>query len=321
MSRAIVVLAMALSIVVVGACSSAASSGSTASASAVPGSTAIGSTASGGGASLREAAAKEALLARFGPLSFCDPDFYPVAEGDEADLATQHLPAMRADAEAWAAIAARLGFDPMSTPSGAQLLAAYREWKMFRALDLKRSGDGWGFDASFGAPGPDASASAAISHVVGTIAADGTISVDRQEPGSPPRCPICLARDTRIATPNGEVVVEALAPGDVVWTLDGQGRRVAAAVIRVGSTRVPADHEIIRLVLADGRGVLASPGHPLRDGRPVAALRPGESYDGSVVVGSERIPYAGGRTFDLLPASATGVYWANGIELKSTLGP
>jgi hypothetical protein len=31
------------------------------------------------------------------------------------------------------------------------------------------------------------------------------------------------------------------------------------------------------------------------------------------------VPYAGGRTWDLLPAGATGSYWANGILLASTL--
>ena len=82
---------------------------------------------------------------------------------------------------------------------------------------------------------------------------------------------------------------------------------------------VPAGHEVVYLVLADGRSVFVSPGHPLPDGRRVSALRPGEAYDGSAVAAVDRIPYDGGRTFDLLPSGATGVYWANGIELGSTL--
>ncbi len=278
-----------------------------------------GPTASTGGSSLTGPAAKEALFVRFGPLVYCDPDYYPVARTDEATAATEHLAAMRADTAAWAAIAARLGFDPASTPSGDGLLAAYREWKMLRGLTLATSGDRWSFDALFGGTGPNASASPSITHVVGTIAADGTIHIDKQEPSGPPPCPICLARGTRIATPGGEVAVEALRPGDPVWTLDRLGRRVGAAVVQVGSTPVPADHQVVRLVLADGRTVLASPGHPLRDGRPVAALRDGDPYDGSVVASVDRIRYDGGRTFDLLPSGGTGVYWANGIELGSTL--
>jgi hypothetical protein len=121
---------------------------------------------SAGRSPLTQAAAKEALLARLGPLVYCDPDYYPVARADEASAATEHLAEMRADTAAWAAIAAHLGFDPSSTPSGDGLLAAYREWKMLRGLALTTSGDGWGFDARFGGTGPDASASPSVTHVV-----------------------------------------------------------------------------------------------------------------------------------------------------------
>ena len=276
--------------------------------------------ASAGGSPLTEAAAKEVLLVHFGPLVYCDPDDYPVARADEASAATDHLAAMRADTAAWSAIAARLGFDPASTPSGDALLTTYREWKMLRGLALASSSDGWAFDARFGGTGPNASASPSVTNVVGTIATDGTIQIDKQEPSGPPPCPICLARGTKIATPGGEVTVEALRPGDPVWTLDRRGRRVTAAVVQVGSMPVPVSHQVVRLVIADGRAVLVSPGHPLPDGRPVAALRAGDAYDGSVVTSADRIPYGGGRTFDLLPSGDSGVYWANGIELESTLG-
>jgi hypothetical protein len=271
------------------------------------------------GSPLIEAAAKEALLVRFGPLVYCDPDYYPVARADEATAATEHLDDMRADTAAWNAIAAHLGFHPSSAPSGDGLLAAYREWKMLRGLALTTSNNGWGFDTRFGGTGPDASTSPSITHVVGTITADGTIHIDSQEPSGPPPCPICLAQGTRIAAPGGEVAVESLQPGDPVWTLDHLGRRVAAVVYQIGSMPVPAGHEVLHLVLTDGRSVLVSPGHPLPDGRPVATLRPGDAFDGSVVASADRMPYDGGRTFDLLPTGGTGVYWANGIELGSTL--
>ena len=129
----------------------------------------------------------------------------------------------------------------------------------------------------------------------------------------------CEIRGTKIATPRGDVAVEAIRPGDPVWTVDRLGRRVSAVVDQIGSMRVPSGHEVVHIVLADGRAVLVSPGHPLPDGRPIAALREGDAYDGSVVVSADRIPYDGGRTFDLLPSGGTGIYWANGIELGSTL--
>jgi len=104
-----------------------------------------------------------------------------------------------------------------------------------------------------------------------------------------------------------------------VWTLDASGRRVASTIVQVGSTPVPPTHRVVRLQLADGRLVLVSPGHPLPDGRPVASLGVGDTYDGAVVTSADLAPYDGGRTFDVLPAGDTGVYWANGIELGSTL--
>jgi Hint domain len=270
---------------------------------------------------IADAALKEALLARFGNLAYCDPDFYPIARADEASAAAQHLDEMQADHEAWAAIAGRLGFDPSTTPTGDDLLRAYREWKMLRGLTLTPATDGRHFDAVFGQGLPGAAPSGPLVHVTGSIRADGSIVVESQSPGTMPPCPICLARGTRIATPAGEVAVETIRPGDPVWTLLADGRRVAVVVAEVGSTAVPPTHRVVALALADGRRVRVSPGHPLPDGRPVGAVRSGDPLDGSTVASAELVPYDGGRTFDLLPAGPTGIYWANGIELASTLAP
>jgi hypothetical protein len=81
----------------------------------------------------------------------------------------------------------------------------------------------------------------------------------------------------------------------------------------------PPQHRMVHLLLADGRELLLSPGHRTADGRAAGALRVGDQVDGSAVVVAELVPYAGGRTYDLLPAGATGRYWANGILLSSTL--
>ena len=255
------------------------------------------------------------LVDGLGRPMFCDPDFYPVARTDEAALATQHLAAIQADAPTYAAILAHLGIDPSTAPTTDQVLAIYRDWKMLRALPLTEVDGRFGFDyvAAAGSSG------AAGFHVAGTIDAAGTITVARRDPSGPPPCPICLARGTRIATPDGERPVEDLRPGMAVWTTDAAGLRVAGRVAAVGSTPVPPTHEVVHLVLSDGRMVDASPGHGLADGRRLGDLKPGDPVDGATVVSATLEAYRGGATFDLLPSGSTGAYWANGVLLASTL--
>jgi len=76
---------------------------------------------------------------------------------------------------------------------------------------------------------------------------------------------------------------------------------------------------MVHLKLADGRELLASPGHRTADGRQLGALAVGDRLDGSTITLWEVVPYSGDHTYDLLPAGPTGTYWANGILLLSTL--
>jgi hypothetical protein len=136
--------------------------------------------------------------------------------------------------------------------------------------------------------------------------------------------PICLAADTRIATPSGEIAVKDLVPGAIVWTLDASGRRVAAPVARAGHTRVARGHVMARVLLDDGRAVAASPGHPTCAAAApgvatVADLARGARFGSATVERAERVPYGEPETFDVLPAGDTGCYWANGVLLGSTL--
>jgi hypothetical protein len=105
-----------------------------------------------------------------------------------------------------------------------------------------------------------------------------------------------------------------------VWTLDKSGSRVSGTIIKTSKVPVPPTHHMVHLILGDGREILASPGHPTSDGRRIDDLIPGEFYDGASVISAERVAYAETATYDLLPSSDTGLYWANGILLKSTLG-
>jgi hypothetical protein len=101
--------------------------------------------------------------------------------------------------------------------------------------------------------------------------------------------------------------------------LDESGARVARPLVEIGSTPVPSTHRVVHLLLSDGRAVDVSPRHPTADGRRVGDLVAGDRYDGAVVASAELLPYTGGATFDVLPAGATGSYWANGVLLGSTL--
>ena len=186
---------------------------------------------------------------------------------------------------------------------------------MLRALVLTETGARFTFDYIAAA---DSSAKSGF-HVLGSLDAGGTITVDRRDPSGPPMCPICLARGTLIATPEGPRPVEDLRVGIAVWTADAAGQRVAGQVLAVGSTPVPSTHEVVHLVLSDGRTVDVSPGHRLLDGRRLGSLRPGDPVDGATVVSAALQGYDGGATFDLLPSGPTATYWANGILLASTL--
>jgi hypothetical protein len=266
---------------------------------------------------LTQAQLKYRLIDSFGALMFCDPDYYPVARADEQAQADQRFPEIQKDAPTFSAILAHLRIPAAASYTAEQRLAIYRDWKMLNALRLESVGGGFRFNAIFeGSPSPSAGKQG--SRVDGTIDQRGNITVVSRTPSGPPPCPICLARGTRIATPAGEVPVETLRAGDVVWTLDASGARVAAPLVAVGSTPVPATHQVVRLRLDDGRTVEVSPGHPTADGRVVGDLSTGDGFDGALVSAAARIPYGGGATFDILPAG-TGVYFANGVLLGSTL--
>ena len=261
---------------------------------------------------LTQAQLKYRIVDQFGRLLFCDPDYYPVARADEQALAHQRLPDIQKDAPTFSAILAHLGIAPSNSYTSDQELAIYRDWKMLNALRLEQASGGFHFLAIFGTPQQ-------ASRVDGTIDQRGNVTIASRTPSGQPPCPICLARGTRIATPSGDVAVEDLKIGDVVWTRDATGARVAAPLVNIGSTPVPATHRVVQLRLSDGRAVDVSPGHPTADGRKVGDLATGDFYDGAVVVSAEVSPYAGGATFDVLPAGATGTYWANGVLLGSTI--
>jgi hypothetical protein len=267
------------------------------------------------GAPLTITQLKFAVIDSVGLPAYCDRDFYPIArEGGEQANAIATYPQIQADSELYSAIIAHEKLSATDV-NDQEKLVIYRVYKNLNALTLNKSGDTYAF--SFRAR--PTSGAAAYLLVTGTVRVDGVVTVTSSTPTGPPNCPICLAAATLISTPTGNVRVTEIKPGMLVWTASADGARVAEPVLEIGNTQVPAGHQMVHLVLADGRELLASPGHHAADGRQLGSLARGDSLDGSTIVVWELVPYASDRTYDLLPAGPTGEYWANGILLSSTL--
>ncbi|OGG20945.1 hypothetical protein A3D03_04285 [Candidatus Gottesmanbacteria bacterium RIFCSPHIGHO2_02_FULL_40_13] len=132
-------------------------------------------------------------------------------------------------------------------------------------------------------------------------------------------CPICLASNTYISTPQGSVKVIDLKVGMPVWSVDKEGNKISVPILRLTKTRTPQNHRVTRLILSDGRRLDVSPNHPDISGNPVSLLQPGNLYDKSVVLENTLFPYWDSFTYDLLPDSETGFYFANGIPMASTI--
>lgn len=264
---------------------------------------------------LSPAELKYRLLAEYPDFFYCDPDYYPVARDDEAQLALERFPEVQADAQEFLAILAHTGLVGQTDFTDEQKLLIYREHKKMAALPLEPAGETYRFQLRTADP-----ATLEGFFISGIIDGQGRIEEQERIPGFTD-CPICLAAGTRIDAPDGPVAVEDIRPGDLVWTLDQAGERIPSPVLQVGRAIVPAGHRIVRLALEDGREVLVSPGHPTADGRRVGELVVGDWLDGARVLRIESLPYSQNSTYDLLPAGDTGLYWAQGILLDSTLGP
>jgi hypothetical protein len=133
-------------------------------------------------------------------------------------------------------------------------------------------------------------------------------------------CPECAAPDTPIATPEGERRIDSLAAGDLVYSVE-DGAIVAVPLLRVGS-KPARDHHVIRVTLSSGAVLQMSPAHPLAHGGTFGTLEAGSPFDGQhLVLDAELVPYEYSATYDILPDSSTGTYFAAGAEVGSTLSP
>jgi hypothetical protein len=139
---------------------------------------------------------------------------------------------------------------------------------------------------------------------------DGTCP--KGSPGS-----VCAHPDTPIATPDGERRIASLRPGDLVYSVvDGAVEAVPLARV---SQRAVRNHRVVRISLDSGRELFISPLHPTADGRTVGDLRAGDELFGVGVTAVELVDFEEEYTHDILPASATGAYFAAGALMGSTL--
>lgn len=137
--------------------------------------------------------------------------------------------------------------------------------------------------------------------------------------GKPRSCPVCLASNTTIATPGGEVNVKDITRGMLVFSINKAGEKVISKVIKVGNSVVPITQRIVHVVLSDGRNLYVSPNHPTITGQVVGNLRVGQTYDNARITKTDLVSYWDLKTYDLLPDSETGFYYANNILMGSTL--
>jgi hypothetical protein len=252
------------------------------------------------------------LLANYPDIFWCDPDYYPVArEGQEQANALLQFSDIKANAPEFSSILEHLALPNTTDYTDSDKLNIYRQHKLLtRAISLSPGNNQYDFNLRTG--------KSQGWSVVGTITSSGQIKELKKDP-SFNTCPICLTRRTLIDTPDGPVPVEQLKPGMQVWTQDKTGNRIPAPVIKTAGTPVPASFQVVKLTLKDGRSVAASPGHPTAVRQAIGDYHIGDYLDNSPIVSIQKLDYAEGATYDLLPDSGTGLYWANGILLMSTL--
>lgn len=252
------------------------------------------------------------LISNFGDVFYCDPDYYPVARvGQEEQNALDQFSVIRSNQAEFSAILKHLDLPDKPEYTTEEKVLIYREHKeLTLAVQMTVSGDAYNFTLRVG--------DGQGERIDGVITKAGKITVTARET-SFNTCPICLASGTLIDTPEGPVPVEQLQKGMFVWTVGESGQRIAAVVTDTVSTPVPLLFQVVMITLNDGRVVTASPGHPTADRRALGDYRVGDIMDGGIVMVVARIAYNDGATYDLLPSGATGLYWANGILLQSTL--
>jgi hypothetical protein len=105
--------------------------------------------------------------------------------------------------------------------------------------------------------------------------------------------------------------------GDLVYSVDRE-EITAVPILRTNRTPV-SGHSVVRVVLESGTTLEISALHPTADGRTFGVLAAGNQLDGVGILSASTVPYSHDATYDILPDSDTGAYFAGGVLIGSTL--
>lgn len=128
----------------------------------------------------------------------------------------------------------------------------------------------------------------------------------------------CAAPTTPIATPAGDRPIADLKVGDLVYSVD-HGLLAIVPIKLAHREPVTGAHRMVELRLAHGAPLRISPNHPTADGRHFGDLAAGDFVDGVPVLAARLVYYDQSFTYDILPASDSGTYFAGGALIGSTL--
>jgi hypothetical protein len=256
---------------------------------------------------------KYKLIDEFGEPFYCNPYEFPIGRpGQEEQDAIAQFPIIMSQPEEFTAITERLGLAGTTDFTTEDKVLIFREYlKLNNAITLTSADDKYDFGLRVGENQGE--------QIQGTITAGGAINVTKRESVFN-TCPICLPAGTLIDTPDGLIPVEQLRTGMPVWTVDETGQRMASTIVKTAFTLVPDMFQLVKISLDDGRIVTASPGHPAADCRALGDFKVGDILDGSKITAVELVTYSNDATYDILPSGPTGLYWANGVLLGSTIG-
>lgn len=127
----------------------------------------------------------------------------------------------------------------------------------------------------------------------------------------------CASPDTPIATASGDRAIRDLRVGDLVYSVDHDAT-VLVPIRQVNRTPV-SHHRVLRVEFGNGSKFEMSGGHPTAAGVPLSGLVVGQTIGGQRVTRITEIDYEHPFTYDILPDSETGSYFADGVLMGSTL--